>query len=92
MRAYREEGFPVTIVRPSLTDGETQIPLAVNSWAKSYTMDQWYRLTAEAAGVEPSLVHIAGDFIDTTANHRMGLMMTPHAARSTVRPMHGGIS
>jgi nucleoside-diphosphate-sugar epimerase len=37
LRAYREEGFPVTIVRPSLTYGETQIPLAVNSWTKSYT-------------------------------------------------------
>ncbi|MCX6624655.1 MAG: SDR family oxidoreductase [Acidobacteria bacterium] len=38
MRAYREEDFPVTIVRPSLTYGETQVPLAVNSWAKSYTV------------------------------------------------------
>ena len=38
MRAYREDGFPVTIVRPSLTYGDTQIPLAVNSWAKSYTV------------------------------------------------------
>src|ERR1017187_10505883 len=37
MQAYREEDFPVTIVRPSLTYGETQIALAVNSWAKSYT-------------------------------------------------------
>jgi len=37
MRAYREEGFPVTIVRPSLTYGDTQIPLAINSWTKSYT-------------------------------------------------------
>ena len=37
MRAYREEHFPVTIVRPSLTYGETLIPLAVNSWQKSYT-------------------------------------------------------
>ncbi|HUE01752.1 MAG TPA: SDR family oxidoreductase [Bryobacteraceae bacterium] len=37
LEAYREDGFPVTIVRPSLTYGETQIPLAVNSWAKSYT-------------------------------------------------------
>lgn len=119
LRAYREEGFPMTIVRPSLTYGETQITLAVNSWAKSYTVvdrmrrgkpvivpgdgsslwvithntdlakglvgllareqavghafhitsdeamcwDQWYRLTAEAAGVEPRLVHIPSDFI-----------------------------
>jgi nucleoside-diphosphate-sugar epimerase len=38
LRAYREEGFPVTIVRPSLTYGETQVTLAVNSWAKSYTV------------------------------------------------------
>jgi len=37
LRAWREEGFPVTIVRPSLTYGETQVPLAVNSWAKSFT-------------------------------------------------------
>jgi nucleoside-diphosphate-sugar epimerase len=37
MQAYREEGFPVTIVRPSLTYGDTQIPLVLNSWEKSYT-------------------------------------------------------
>ena len=37
MRAYREEGFPCTIVRPSLTYSQTQIPLAVNSWQRSYT-------------------------------------------------------
>jgi nucleoside-diphosphate-sugar epimerase len=119
MRAYREEGFPITIVRPSLTYGDTQIALAINSWAKSYTVvdrmrrgkevivpgdgsslwvithntdfakglvgllareqaighafhitsdevmcwDQWYRLTAEAAGIEPRLVHIPSDYI-----------------------------
>jgi len=118
-RAYREQGFPITIVRPSLTYGETQIALAVNSWAKSYTAvdrmrrgkkvivpgdgsslwvithntdfakglvgllareqaighafqitsdevmcwDQWYRLTAEAAGVAPQLVHMPTDFL-----------------------------
>jgi len=38
MRAYREEGFPITVVRPSLTYGESQITLAVNSWTKSYTV------------------------------------------------------
>jgi nucleoside-diphosphate-sugar epimerase len=38
MKAYREEGFPVTIVRPSLTYGDTQVTLAVNSWTKSYTV------------------------------------------------------
>lgn len=37
-KAYGEEGFPVTIVRPSLTYGDTQIPLVLNSWEKPYTM------------------------------------------------------
>ena len=38
MQAYRDEGFPITIVRPSLTYGETLIPLIMNSWAEmSYT-------------------------------------------------------
>jgi nucleoside-diphosphate-sugar epimerase len=37
MKAYRDEGFPVTIVRPSLTYGETLVPLVLNSWQKSYT-------------------------------------------------------
>jgi nucleoside-diphosphate-sugar epimerase len=119
MRAYREEGFPVTIVRPSLTYGEQKITLAVNSWTKSYTAvyrmrrgkkvivpgdgtslwvithntdfakglvgllgreqaighafhitsdevmtwDQWYTITAEAAGAEPKLIHIPSEFL-----------------------------
>jgi nucleoside-diphosphate-sugar epimerase len=37
MQAYRDEAFPVTIVRPSLTYGETSIPLVLNSWQKPYT-------------------------------------------------------
>jgi nucleoside-diphosphate-sugar epimerase len=38
MRAYREDGFPVTIIRPSLTYGLTQIPLCMGSWQHPYTM------------------------------------------------------
>lgn len=38
MKAYRDQGFPITIVRPSLTYGETLVPLVMNSWAEmSYT-------------------------------------------------------
>jgi nucleoside-diphosphate-sugar epimerase len=37
IRAFREDGFPVTIVRPSLTYGDTQVPLAVNSWVRPFT-------------------------------------------------------
>lgn len=38
MRAYREEGFPVTIIRPSLTYGPSQIALCVNSWQHPWTV------------------------------------------------------
>ncbi|HEX3051952.1 MAG TPA: NAD-dependent epimerase/dehydratase family protein [Aggregatilineaceae bacterium] len=38
MRAYREDGFPVTIVRPSHTY-DTRIPVAVGNWA-SYLIPQ----------------------------------------------------
>lgn len=38
MRAYDEAGFPVTIVRPSLTYGPSQIPLCTGSWAHPYTL------------------------------------------------------
>jgi len=38
MKAYREDGFPVTIVRPSLTFDETWIPLVINSSQKPYTI------------------------------------------------------
>ncbi|MGH9604273.1 MAG: NAD-dependent epimerase/dehydratase family protein [Terracidiphilus sp.] len=37
MREYRETGFPIVIVRPSHTYGDTQFVLAVNNWEKSYT-------------------------------------------------------
>jgi len=38
LQAYRQQQFPCTIVRPSLTYGDELIPLAINSWAKSYTV------------------------------------------------------
>jgi len=37
MEAYRREGFPITIVRPSHTYGDPYIPLAFNSHTKPYT-------------------------------------------------------
>jgi len=38
MDEYRDNGFPVTIVRPSLTYGVTMIPAAINSWQKPWTI------------------------------------------------------
>jgi nucleoside-diphosphate-sugar epimerase len=139
LRAYREEGFPVTIVRPSLTYGDTQIVLAVNSWLKSYTAvdrmrrgkkiivpgdgtslwvfthnsdfavglvgllghaqaighafhitgdevltwDQITRLTAEAAGVEADIIHIASDFVTACIPDELG-NLTGDKAHSVV--------
>ncbi len=38
MQAYRDEKFPVTIVRPSHTYGPSQIPFCVSSWAHPWTV------------------------------------------------------
>jgi len=136
LAAYRDEGFPVTVVRPSLTYGDTQIALPVNSWAKSYTAvdrmrrgrkvlvpgdgtslwvithnsdfakglvgllgreqaighafhitsdevlswDQIYRITAEAAGAEPNLVHIASDLLATAIPEMRGGLLGDKSA------------
>jgi nucleoside-diphosphate-sugar epimerase len=38
MKAYKDTGFPVTVVRPSLTYGPSQIPFSVGSWAHPWTL------------------------------------------------------
>jgi nucleoside-diphosphate-sugar epimerase len=38
IQAYRDEGFPVTILRPSHTYGHSQIPFAVTSWQHPWTV------------------------------------------------------
>ena len=38
MRAYREEGFPITIIRPSLTYGPSQNAIIGASWLHPYTI------------------------------------------------------
>lgn len=38
VRAHRETGFPMTIVRPSYTYGDTLVPLAFNPWGKTFTV------------------------------------------------------
>jgi nucleoside-diphosphate-sugar epimerase len=122
MKAYREDGFPVTIVRPSHTY-ETVIPVSVGSWedytlvdrmkkglpvivhgdgsslwtvthsedfAKAFTgllghqqaigqsfhitsdevlnWNQIYEAVAEAAGVEPNILHASSDLISDVAD------------------------
>lgn len=38
LQANEKSGFPVTIVRPSLTYGPSQIPVIVGSWTKPFTI------------------------------------------------------
>lgn len=38
MAEHRSSGFPVTVVRPSFTYGDTMIPAAINSWTKPWTI------------------------------------------------------
>ena len=38
MSAYEATGFPVTIVRPSLTYGVSQIPVSMGSWERPFTI------------------------------------------------------
>ena len=38
LRAHRESGLPITIVRPSLTYGPSQIPLGVGSWSHPWAV------------------------------------------------------
>jgi len=38
MNEYRSNGFPVTIIRPSLTYGPTQIPFCVGNWLHPWTV------------------------------------------------------
>jgi nucleoside-diphosphate-sugar epimerase len=38
MQAYRERGFPVTIIRPSHTYGATDLPFGITSWQHPWTV------------------------------------------------------
>ncbi|MCX7710547.1 MAG: SDR family oxidoreductase [Clostridia bacterium] len=38
MQEHRKNGFPVTIVRPSFTFGDTMIPASLNSWNHPYSL------------------------------------------------------
>ena len=38
MAAYKQYGFPVTIIRPSSTYGQGQVPVLLNSWMQPYTL------------------------------------------------------
>ncbi len=66
MQAYADTGFPVTIIRPSLTYGPSQLPLCVNSWTHPYTliarMRQGKRVIVPGDGTSLWVCTWSGDF------------------------------
>jgi nucleoside-diphosphate-sugar epimerase len=79
MQAHREKNFPVTIVRPSLTYGPSQIPLCVGSWQHPYTMiDRMKRgrpIIVPGDGTSLWVLTWNGDF----AKGFLGLLANPKA-------------
>jgi nucleoside-diphosphate-sugar epimerase len=79
LREYRERGFPVTIIRPSLTYGVTKIPACVGSWNHPWTIVERMRRGKK--------VIVPGDGTSLwTMTHNsdlakgfVGLMGNPHA-------------
>jgi len=46
-RAHQTSGFPMTIIRPSLTYGLSQIPVSIGSWEKPFTIVERMRRGAK---------------------------------------------
>ncbi len=79
MEAYRLEQFPVTIVRPSLTYGPSQIPLCMGSWEHPWTlidrMQRGDRVIVPGDGASLWVVTWNADF----AKGLVGLLGKPEA-------------
>ncbi len=79
MDEYRQNHFPVTIVRPSLTYGPSQIPLCVGSWSHPYTvirrMKEGHPVIVPGDGTSLWTVTWNGDF----AVGLLGLFGNPNA-------------
>lgn len=79
MKMYREEGFPVTIVRPSHTYCEKSVPLGVHG-----DQGSWQVLKRMLEG-KPVIIHGDGTSLWTITHHLdfakgfIGLMGNPHA-------------
>jgi nucleoside-diphosphate-sugar epimerase len=79
LRAYREQAFPVTIVRPSLTYGPSQIALCGGSWQHPYTvierMKRGRQVIVPGDGTSLWVLTWNGDF----AKGFLGLLGNPKA-------------
>lgn len=87
MKLYRDEGFPVTIVRPSHTYDQRRIPLGVHGHKGSWSVAK--RILNE----QPVLIHGDGSSLWTMTHNRdfakafIGLMGNLHAIGESVNIM-----
>ncbi|HPJ01276.1 MAG TPA: SDR family oxidoreductase [Candidatus Limiplasma sp.] len=83
MKAYRKTGFPITIVRPSHTYGDTSVPLAVHGREGSYSVIERIRQG------KPVIIHGDGSSLWTMTHNTdfakafCGLMGNIHAIGET---------
>ncbi len=79
LRAHQEQAFPITIVRPSLTYGPSQIALCGGSWQHPYTvierMKQGRQVIVPGDGTSLWVLTWNGDF----AKGFLGLLGNPKA-------------
>ncbi len=79
LQAYRQKGFPATIIRPSLTYGPSQIPLCVGSSEHPYTvidrMKRGRQIIIPGDGTSLWVLTWNGDF----AKGFLGLLGNPKA-------------
>ncbi|NLT54759.1 MAG: NAD-dependent epimerase/dehydratase family protein [Actinomycetales bacterium] len=82
--AHRRTGFPVTVVRPSLTYGPSQIPVCVGSWERPWTIVDRMRRGAEVIvpGDGTSLWTVT--HADDLATGLVGLLGNPRAIGEAV--------
>lgn len=87
MKLYREEGFPVTIIRPSHTYDERSIPLGVHGHNGSWSVAK--RILED----KPVIIHGDGSSLWTMTHNRdfakgfVGLMGNAHALGESVQIM-----
>lgn len=83
MKAYREYGFPVTIVRPSHTYDERSVPLGIHGEKGSF------RVIKRMMEGKPVIIHGDGTSLWTMTHNSdfakgyIGLMANPHAIGET---------
>lgn len=87
LKMYRENGFPITIVRPSHTFDDRSVPVAVHgkngSWQVLKRMKEGKKVIIQGDGTSLWTITHSSDF----AVGFTGLLLNPHAVGQTIQIM-----